>query len=339
MSNIQRYENLKQIVVKVQPTFEELARIHGAVDYKREASFALQCLENNDFLAGVAMADQDSLKNAVINVAAIGLSLSPVHKLAYLVPRNKKVCLDISYQGLVQLAIDTGAILWVHADLVYQKDKFILNGLGKEPTHTFEPFDTERGEFVGGYCTSKTASGEFITITMNKELIFKIRGRSEAFKRNSGPWVTDFEEMAKKTLIKRGYKSWPKKSANDNERLAKAMAIEEDSEPIEVESQPVNNSEYTLKIELVRESLAALNKTEDAYIKHLTTTCRREIKKLDDLTDIELDQSVVLLNQMVEKLRFKPMTEETKTEVKVEEKQENPNQAAMDELNRKLGLK
>lgn len=338
MSNLVRFENLKQIVVKAQPTFEELAKIHGAVDYKREASFALQCLENNDFLAGVAMKDQDSLKNAVINVAAIGLSLSPVHKLAYLVPRNHKVCLDISYQGLVQLAIDTGGILWVHADLVYKSDKFILNGLGKEPTHIFEPFGSDRGEFVGGYCTAKTASGEYITITMNKEVIYKIRGRSEAFKRNSGPWVTDFEEMAKKTLIKRGYKSWPKKTANDNERLAKAMALEEEVESIEVESKPVESSESQIKVEQIKQHLATLNKTEEAYIKHLTTACRREIKKLDDLTDIELDQSLVLLNQMVEKSNAKPV--EKKEEIKEEVKESaNPNQAAIDELNARLGIK
>ena len=89
MSNIQRFENLKQVVAQTQPAFDELAKIHGAVNYKREASFALQALTDNDYLASLAMGNQDSLKRAVINVAAIGLSLSPVHKLAYLVPRKK----------------------------------------------------------------------------------------------------------------------------------------------------------------------------------------------------------------------------------------------------------
>lgn len=337
MSNVTRFENVKQIIAKAQPTFEELAKIHGAVDYKREAAFSLQLLENNNFLAGIAMIDQDSLKNAVINVAAIGLSLSPVHKLAYLVPRNNKVCLEISYQGLVQLAIDTGTILWVHADLVYKNDKFILNGLGKEPTHIFEPFDSDRGEFVGGYCTAKSSSGEYVTITMSKDVIYKIRGRSEAFKRNSGPWVTDFEEMAKKTLIKRGYKSWPKKSANNNERLAKAMALEEEVESIDIESKPVENSEYVFKLEMIRELLSALNKTEDAYIKHLTTTCRREIKKLEDLTEIEVNQSLILLKQMVEKVHNKPIEDIKKDDKPIESN--NPNQVAIDELNAKLGLK
>lgn len=303
MANIQKFENLKQIVAKTQTSFDELAKIHDAVNYKREAAFALQILENSEFLAGVAMKDQDSLKNAIINVAAIGLSLSPVHKLAYLLPRNGKVCLDISYQGLIQLGIDCGAIKWCVADLVYSNDNFVLNGLGKEITHEFKPFSKDRGDLVGGYCSAKTPDGDFISIIMDIEEIHKIRAKSESFKKGGGPWKTDESEMIKKTLIRRCYKSWPKikTQAQEESRLDKAMHLNEQNEIIDVvpsvETVDVNREQKLLNI---TQALTILKRTEEKYISHLCTVNRREIKKLDDLTDIEIGQALVMLDQWIE---------------------------------------
>lgn len=299
MSNVTRIENLKQIVTKAQPSFEELAKIHGAVNFKREAAFALQCLENGDYLSSVALKNQDSLRNAVLNVAAIGLSLSPVHKLAYLVPRDGKVCLDVSYQGLIQLAIDCGAIKWCVADLVCANDDFVLTGLGKEPQHNFKPFSIDRGDVVGGYCCAKTPDGDFITTIMEIGEIDKIRDRSEAFKKKSGPWISDESEMIKKTLIRRAYKSWPKK-ASETERLAKAMHLEEEAEAIDTTAIPVDESERTAGLALIREGLVLMGRSEADYLKHLTNVCRRDIKKIEDLTEIELKQAVVGIKQFIE---------------------------------------
>lgn len=303
MSNIQRFENLKQIVQKTQSSFDELAKIHNAVNYKREAAFALQILENNEFIAGIATKDPDSLKNAIINVAAIGLSLSPVHKLAYLLPRNGKVCLDISYQGLIQLGIDCGAIKWCKADLVYANDNFVLNGLGKEITHEFKPFSKDRGEVVGGYCTAKTPDGDFITTIMDIEEIHKIRGRSESFKKGGGPWKTDESEMIKKTLIRRCYKSWPKVKTQlqEESRLDKAMHLNEQNEIIDVvHSDEAVDPNRAQKLENISHALVLLEKSQDKYISHLCTVYRREIKKLEDLTDLEITQALVMLDQWIE---------------------------------------
>ncbi|EOK6706430.1 recombinase RecT, partial [Escherichia coli] len=74
----------------------------------------------NDFLAKTAQANLPSARNAIINVAAIGITLNPSSKLAYLVPRGGAVCLDISYMGLLHLAQVTGAIQWGQCKLVYE---------------------------------------------------------------------------------------------------------------------------------------------------------------------------------------------------------------------------
>src|SRR5690606_21046286 len=92
--------------------FEKLARLHGALNWEQEASYAIQALQDNDYLMTQATSNPASLQRAVVNVASIGLSLSPIEKLAYLVPRQKAVKLDISWRGLIKIATDDNVILW-----------------------------------------------------------------------------------------------------------------------------------------------------------------------------------------------------------------------------------
>ncbi|MGP0745242.1 recombinase RecT, partial [Escherichia coli] len=87
-----------------------------------------------------------------INVAAIGITLNPASKLAYLVPRDGMVCLDISYMGLLHIAMESGVISWGQAKLVHANDTYESNGLDKAPTHKYNAFG-DRGDIVGVYCT------------------------------------------------------------------------------------------------------------------------------------------------------------------------------------------
>jgi recombination protein RecT len=309
MSNLQRADNLVQVVKLVQPQFSELARIHKAVHWERELSFAIQALNNNAYLSQIAMADQDSLKQAVVNVAASGLSLDPIRKLAYLVPRDKKVMLDISWQGYVHLAVEIGAIKWAKAEVVREKDKFKFKGPGALPSHEFDPFSEKRGNIIGAYCVAKTHDGEYIVDMMKVADIFAIRDRSpswRSFKENGkkSPWNTDEEEMIKKTVIRRGWKSWPK---SDSRRLDGAREVLEADDVIDVGSQPVvvaTETEQQLRdaaILSLREGLIFMGRAEEKYIEHLTRVCKREIKKIEDLTEIELGQAKTQVDQWVEK--------------------------------------
>lgn len=321
MSNLVRFENLKQIVQIIQPEFNELAKIHNAVNYKREASFALQILSENDYLAGIAMNNQDSLKSAIINVAAIGLSLSPVHKLAYILPRKNKVCMDISYLGYIQLAIEVGAIKWAHSEIVCEQDTFKLRGLGVEPLHEFEAFKN-RGAIVGAYCVVKTHDGDYITTRMTIDEIYAIRDRSESWKSGkNSPWKSDENEMIKKTVVRRAYKSWPKIDTREN-RFEQAIEVMNEADPIDFDSvTPLEEkSQRSNLIEGIRQSLIYLDRTEEQYIKHLCTVNRREIKVLEDLTDIEISQAKIQLTQWVEQKRTK---EEQNKEVENENNESN----------------
>ena len=182
-----------------------------SLSFEREAEFAIQSLQNNEFSAKIANSNRQSVISAVTNIAAIGISLNPAKRQAYLVPRDGKICLDISYMGLMDLAMATGSILWAQAELVFANDSFALNGFDKPPTHQYNPFARDRGEVVGCYVVVKTHSGDYLTTCMSREEIDGIMNRSQSVKSGkSSPWKTDYGEMAKKTVVKRAYKYWPK---------------------------------------------------------------------------------------------------------------------------------
>jgi len=213
---------IKDEIYALRDTFQ-MRLTNKSLNFEVEAGFAVQQLESNDYLLSVAMSNRQSIMNAVANVAAIGISLNPARKQAYLVPRDKKVCLDISYIGLVDLATQSGSIVWSKAELVYEADSFQMGEPGTMPKHQFNPFSKERGEVIGAYVVAKTPGGEYLCDAMSIDEINAIRDRSSAWKAyktkgTSCPWVTDPGEMSKKTVIKRASKLWPK-----NERLNMAI--------------------------------------------------------------------------------------------------------------------
>lgn len=193
-----------------------------AIVFEKEAGFAMQVLQNNEYLCKIALANRQSLTNAITNIAAIGISLNPAKKQAYLVPRDGKICLDISYIGLMDLAMATGAILWGQALIVREKDDFQLVALDEKPNHKFNPFAKaeDRGPVVGVYVVVKTHHGDYLTHTMAIDAVNAIRDRSSAWKawinkKASCPWVTDPDEMGKKTCVKQAQKYWPRNARLD----------------------------------------------------------------------------------------------------------------------------
>lgn len=212
---------IKQDIYSTREHFERIAG--SALSFEREAGFAVQIISANDYALRIAQENRQSVINAVTNVAAIGISLNPARRQAYLVPRDGRICLDISYMGLLDLAIQSGSIMWGQAELVHKADRFELQGFDRPPLHNRDPFAQDRGEVVGVYVVVKTKDGDYLTTCMSIAEVHDIRNRSSAWKawtekKKKCPWVTDEGEMTKKTVIKRAYKLWPK-----TERLDKAV--------------------------------------------------------------------------------------------------------------------
>ena len=199
------------------------------LSFEKECMFAKQQLEKNSFSMKVAAGNQNSLQASILNVAAIGISLNPASQHAYLVPRSGAICLDISFQGLRKIATDSGAIEWAKVELVYKNDTFKYKGPITQPDHEADPF-SDRGSLVGGYCIARLPSGEFMIEVMNVDEINKVRDTSKASK--NGPWVNWYDEMAKKTILKRAFKQWPQsaKTPNERMRLESAVSVSHESE-------------------------------------------------------------------------------------------------------------
>jgi len=215
------------------------------IRFDNEKGFAIQILQNNAYLMKVATENPNSLQQAFTNIAAIGLSLNPAKKQAYLIARTvktpngqfvSKIFIEPSYVGLCDLCTMSGTIDWLQSGVVYANDSFMDNGPGNRPTHQYNAFSKERGEFAGVYCTAKTVKGDYLTTIMTAEEVIGIRERSEAVKAfrgpnpkgNGGPWLTDFEEMAKKSVVRRAYKMLPKTA--ESERMDNAVMLSNENE-------------------------------------------------------------------------------------------------------------
>jgi phage RecT family recombinase len=240
MSEEQKQElTLYDYIDKAESKFEHAP---AGMLFEQEKSYAVQLFAANEYLEKVARQSPISLLSAMANVASIGLSLNPAKKQAYLVPRGGKICLDPSYMGMCDLAIQSGTLEFVQAKTVYANDEYVNRGVDEKPAHSFNAF-RDRGDVVGFYCVAKTVHGAYLTTEMSKAETDEIMNRSESGKKKKGPWMTDYNEMAKKTVIRQAFKLWPKTEKLD--RMAQAVELSNQNEEFEPLTSSPELQEYS----------------------------------------------------------------------------------------------
>jgi recombination protein RecT len=276
-----------QLIEQVAPKFNQIATAQNLVTWAEESQFAIQALQKNEKLSQCM---PHTVQNAVINVAAVGLTLNPALGYAYLVPEAEKVkdgggrdvwvqncSLRVSFKGLLKIATDSGSILWAKAEIVKAKDTFKYRGPCELPLHEMDAFG-DRGETVGAYCIAKTHQGDVLVDIMSAAEIAKIRGAAK----QDGVWSKWPDEMAKKAILKRSSKQWPKTDRDD--RLDRAIAVVneyEGSEDIRPERDitPKNDPEKVTEKDMeLLISAATIAGVDEAYI------CKKaQIEHLHDL--------------------------------------------------------
>ncbi len=209
-----------QIIEQVSPQFNEIATQHKLVTWAEESQFAMQAFQTNSALGKCSV---ESVRNSIINVAAIGLTLNPALGYAYLVPESNSCNLKVSFKGLLKIATDSGSIKWAKAEVVKEGDTFNYCGPCKMPEHIMQPFGN-RGKTVGVYCIAKTHEGDILVDIMDAAEIEKIKGAAKT----KNVWNQWPDEMAKKAIIKRASKQWPKTDRDDRLDLAVAAVNEEE---------------------------------------------------------------------------------------------------------------
>lgn len=166
---------------------------------------------------GLQKCTPTSLLQSVLVAAELGLEPGGALGHLYLVPFGNICTPIIGYRGLVELARRSGEVSSVRAVVVYEKDRFRMTE-GLEQTIDHEPYlDGDAGGLKYVYCVIKLRDGGYIVEVMSKAQVDAIKARSRSS--SNGPWVTDYNEMAKKTVAKRGMKWAPLAS----ERFVKAL--------------------------------------------------------------------------------------------------------------------
>ena len=140
---------------------------------------------------------QESFFKCLLDLSAMGLE--PDGRKSYLIPYGRECTLVLGYQGLVELIRRSGDVVSIHADVVCQNDLFSHN-MGQVTEHTYD-VSKERGEIIAAYAQVTLKSGAVQAEIMPRAEVDAIRDKSRAGK--SGPWVSNYGEMAKKTAFRR----------------------------------------------------------------------------------------------------------------------------------------
>lgn len=169
-----------------------------------------------------------SLIGAIVQASQLGLEPDGTLGHAYLIPFNnrksgKTECQFIpGYKGLIELARRSSQISTIYAQAVHANDEWDFS-FGLDPRLTHKPTDGDPGPLIAVYAVARLRDGGAQFEWMWKREVDAIRASSRAG--NSGPWVTHYEEMAKKTALRRLCKLLP-----TSPELARAVALDEQAE-------------------------------------------------------------------------------------------------------------
>ena len=164
-----------------------------------------------------------TLVGAILTCAQLGLEPNTPLGLAYLLPFNNynknkgkkemQVSLQLGYQGVLALARRSGEISTIQARVVYANDEFDYE-YGLKPYLRHKPFKgANRGEAVAYYATFTTKDGgDGFEVMWKDDVLDHARRFSKSYYNGefSGPWATDFDAMAKKTVLLAALKYAPK---------------------------------------------------------------------------------------------------------------------------------
>jgi len=210
----------------------EIARaVPKHIDPERLVRVALTACVQNPALLNCT---RESLMQATLQSASLGLMPDGVMGQAYLIPYGEKAQFQIGYQGLIELAYRTDRISGIIADVVHEKDKFEFWREVAADHFMHKPYegDDDPGAMTHAFAIIRRKDGTAsVTVLPKSKIEREHRAHSKA--KNSGPWVQHPEAMSKKTAILVALKYEQKSS-----ELARAIAVEERADQgIEIPSE------------------------------------------------------------------------------------------------------
>lgn len=209
MNDIVKKETVKNLL-DTESIKNKLQEILG----KRASTFAtsvVQIAQSNKLLANAV---PESIVGAAMTAATLNLPLNNSLGYAYIIPFNErqsdnsyltKAQFQIGYKGFIQLAMRSNQFKTIHSTDVRQGEIISRDRLTGEMTFQWIDNDLDRKkiECIGYVAYFKLINGYEATLFMSMaELSTHGKKFSQTFKKGFGLWQTDFDSMAKKTVLK-----------------------------------------------------------------------------------------------------------------------------------------
>lgn len=186
-------------------------------------------LTKSDYIMKVAASDPGAVHDALTKSAILGLDLTEGKRQGWLIPRKNQdgkaiIQLQVGYKGVEAIHQKMGVLDRLSIRVVCKNDKFEWSGDdGEKPTHQAEWFasEKERGPITGAFSVAYFPGGGIhVVVASISQIHEKHRDRSDSWKSYQSklakgenpyppPWVTDEEEMVKKTMAYIASKQWP----------------------------------------------------------------------------------------------------------------------------------
>lgn len=231
---------------KKAPTLLNIVNSDG---FKKQMALALPKSLTADRLARIVMTEcrktpallkcnQESFLGAILQCAQLGLEPGSALGHCYLLPFGNGKARDglqnaqliIGYRGMIDLARRSGQIVSIAAYVVREEDEFDYQ-LGLQPNIVHKPaHKANPGAVTFVYAVANLKGGGVQFEVMSRAEIKAVRSQSKAG--TSGPWCTHWDEMAKKTVIRRLFKYLPVSI-----EIARAIEVDERTDRGEVVTQ------------------------------------------------------------------------------------------------------
>lgn len=187
------------------------AALPSVITPERFSRIVLSALSTNRRLKTCS---PQSFLGAMMTAAQLGLEPNTPLGQAYLIPyknHGEDECqFQLGYKGLIDLAYRSGEVSIIQAHTVRENDDFTYE-LGLDPKLKHIPAKKDRGDPIAYYAMFKTKDGGYGFQVMSIE---EVRAHARKFSKSvdNGPWKTNFDEMAKKTVLKKVLKYAPLRS-------------------------------------------------------------------------------------------------------------------------------
>lgn len=179
-----------------------------------------------------------SILACVVKAASLGLEFGGALGHIYMIPFGREATVVIGYKGLIDLATRSARVSSIKAVSVRERDEFQVFEGTEQRIHHVTPRG-DRGALTDFYAIAHMRDGSKMFVVMSAAEVNAIRDKSKNGR--SGPWVDHYEEMGKKTIIRRLSKVLPL-STEIQSALEQADAIDAEYEVLDEGDRRVNTN-------------------------------------------------------------------------------------------------